>query len=132
MGEMIRALEKRGFLKQWGISNPEPKPQITKPTAKKYTVDSLLVAFIENGGSIPALAQLSEVSKSHLRLIAADQRTVSGDAQNRIMSAIFELEPSLALVEVEPVQRKVTRKELHKMYDQVKRGKDGIAHGTNY
>ncbi len=112
-----QALEERGYLEKWGATTPPPLP---KPKREVLDFKSLLIKYQERGNSLPALAQLSEVSVSYLRAIISEKRPASKSAQVRIMSSIFELDLSLANVEVEeppkPQTRTMTRQELKQCY----------------
>ncbi len=121
----IEALTERGLIAKW---NDIPTVPFTPPT-KTYNFSLLLAEFVESGGSLPILAELSEVSVRHLRQAVRKSCAISFSAQKRIMSAIFELYPGLSKVKIEesppePQRRHINRAELHRMYQDRRKEKE--------
>lgn len=120
----IHALTERGLIEKW---NDIPTKPFHPPT-KTYNSRILLDEFATRGGSLPILAELSEVSVKHLKKAITKGHAVSFAAQKRIMSAIFELDPELSRLQIEeeppaPKKRLINRAELHRMYQESKKEK---------
>lgn len=92
-----------------------------EPPKQTKNIHGFLTDFVERGGSLPLLAEITEISASYLRKVIKTNGTLSENSRTRLLSGILELDPVLGgfVLEAEGQKnKKYTKEQFRREYQQ--------------